>query len=276
MTARRTGVQLLALGSAIGAVNTAPFSRRATESCYDVEDVGVFNSYFSIDFTAESSLPSPLVASTYTVGAGTAPYARQFNVSNIIATSGQPLQMLVPGGQSASPIESAQMTTSYDDVLYGSIRTVAKASNIAGTVHGFFMYEDDNQETDIEIQTTNLTAVHWTNQQTYSGAPTTTSFSAAPDDITTAFHEYRYDWLPDRCDFYIDGVLQNTFTENIPTSAGYLMWNNVSTPALVSPTSIAYTNKTKIVVERKHLERGSTCLRQHPRDPVNRGILQPH
>ena len=270
MAVRRTSVQLLAL-SAMASVGAAPIDvkastnvveRSASEQCYSVSNVGSFNTHLSIDFTTLSSLPSSLEASTYTVGAGTAPYARQFSTSNIIPQVGQPLQMLVPGGQTTSPIQSAQMTTSYDDVLYGSIRTVAKASSVAGAIHGFFMYYDDNQETDIELRTSDLTAVHFTNQQITAGAGETTYNASAPADMATTFHEYRYDWLSDRCDFYIDSVLQTTFTKNVPSKAGFLMWNNWSNgntwsagPPLANSTleikSIdAYFNRTSVVVEQ--------------------------
>jgi len=195
---------------------------------YAVPGVGTFNSHFKIDFTTATSLPSPLVKSTYTVNAGTAPYARQFNASNIIISPGHPLQMVIPGDQTQGPVQSAQMTTAYDDVLYGSVRTVAKASSISGAVHGFFMYWDDNQETDIEIRTADITSVHFTNQPVSANAPETTISSPAPSDITTAFHEYRYDWLPGRTDFYIDGVRLVSLEQNVPTEPGYLMWNHWS------------------------------------------------
>lgn len=45
----------------------------------------------------------------------------------------------------------------------------------------------------------------------------------------TKYHEYRFDWLPDRIDYYVDGWLMATFTENIPSSAGAIHlshWSN--------------------------------------------------
>jgi len=104
---------------------------------HQIEGVGAFNSYFAFDFTTMDTLPDELVASTYQVGPGPyAPYAHIFNPSNIVLRSGQPMQMIVPGGQTTDPLDTCQLVTRYDDVLYASVRTVAQASPVNGTVHG--------------------------------------------------------------------------------------------------------------------------------------------
>jgi hypothetical protein len=88
------------------------------------------------------------------------------------------------------------------------------------------MYMNDTQETDIEIRTGDPGNVHFTNQQTHYGMGETTYAIAAPDTMLTAFHEYRYDWLPDMTNFYIDGVLVKSISRNVPSMPGWLMWNN--------------------------------------------------
>lgn len=88
------------------------------------------------------------------------------------------------------------------------------------------MYMNDTQETDIEIRTGDLGNVHFTNQQTHYGNGETTYAVAAPSTMTSAFHEYRYDWLPTVTNFYIDGVLVMSINRNVPTEPGWLMWNN--------------------------------------------------
>jgi hypothetical protein len=42
------------------------------------------------------------------------------------------------------------------------------------------------------------------------------------------FHEYRFDWLPDRVVFYIDSNPVNTMVHNIPSDAGRLFLNHWS------------------------------------------------
>jgi hypothetical protein len=90
------------------------------------------------------------------------------------------------------------------------------------------MYMNDTQETDIEIRTGDPTHVHFTNQQTHPSIGETTYAVPAPDDMTSAFHEYRYDWLPTGTNFYIDGVLIMSINRNVPSTAGWLMWNSWS------------------------------------------------
>lgn len=111
-------------------------SSTESDSCYEVAGVGSFNTMLDVDFTQTSSLPDSLQINTYTVGAGYQPYSRQFTVDNIVFNAGDSMSMLVPGNQSTSPIESAQVSTVYSDILYGSVTTVARAATASGTVHG--------------------------------------------------------------------------------------------------------------------------------------------
>ena len=90
------------------------------------------------------------------------------------------------------------------------------------------MYMNDTQETDIEIRTGDPNHIHFTNQQTHPGNGETTYAAPAPATMTSAFHEYRYDWLPTGTNFYIDGVLVMSINRNVPSAAGWLMWNSWS------------------------------------------------
>lgn len=51
----------------------------------------------------------------------------------------------------------------------------------------------------------------------------------APSDATTAEHECRLDRIDGIVDFYTDGVLQDSFSSNVPTEAGLWIWNIWST-----------------------------------------------
>ena len=102
-----------------------------------------------------------------------------------------------------------------------------KASTVAGTCHGAFFYKNDHQETDIEIITGHkFQGVHYTNQRASANAAPSTLQKALPADATTVFQEYRVDWVPGRTDFYLDGQLQKSLTENVPTTPGSWLWNN--------------------------------------------------
>ena len=87
---------------------------------------------------------------------------------------------------------------------------------------------NDTQETDIEIRTGDPDHIHFTNQQTRPGNGETTYAVPAPATMSSAFHEYRYDWLPTGTNFYIDGVLVMSINRNVPSAAGWLMWNSWS------------------------------------------------
>jgi hypothetical protein len=116
----------------------ATSSDGAFDGChYQVQGAGAFSSHFAFDFTTMDTLPDELIASTCEIGSGPyAPYAHIFNPRNIVLRSGQPMQMIVPGGQTTDPLDTCQLVTRYNDVLYASVRTIAQASPVNGTVHG--------------------------------------------------------------------------------------------------------------------------------------------
>jgi beta-glucanase (GH16 family) len=99
-------------------------------------------------------------------------------------------------------------------------------SNVPGTTHGFSFYANDHQEVDFAFLSSDTSVVHLTNEQVDYTAPFSSYTSAAPSDSTTAYHEYRVDWSPSSTKFYIDGVLIQTITDNVPNTPGFLLWNN--------------------------------------------------
>ncbi|KAI5205053.1 concanavalin A-like lectin/glucanase [Aureobasidium subglaciale] len=231
---RSAVVNLLALASTAYAYT--PSAAGTKSGCYWNTDAGPFNTRFGHDFTADlyGSVDS-LVPSTYTVNAGVNPLARRFDLVNIgLDAKEQALTLTVPGGQTDGPISSAQLTTSFNDILYASIRTVAKISNVPGTTHGFIFYANDTQEVDFAWLTADVSKAWLTNEQVSYGSPYSTYSVGAPADASSAYHEYRLDWLPGVSKFYIDGVLVQTITDNSPSTPGRTdknsaaIWNNWS------------------------------------------------
>jgi hypothetical protein len=133
------------------------------------------------------------------------------------------------------------------------------------------MYMNDTQETDIEIRTGDPTHIHFTNQQTHPSIGETTYAVPAPATMTSAFHEYRYDWLPTGTNFYIDGVLIMSINRNVPSTAGWLMWNSWSNgwawtfgpPAqdniLLIRSVEAYFNRTSVDTSNCEASSGSSA-----------------
>lgn len=212
--------------------NATPLEKRLATSpsapfdgcLYQVSNVGAFNSHINVTKWS-TVLPSSLKATDRTGG----PAHVRWNPSMIgVDSSDGSLTLTVPGGQATctddSPCNSGQITTAYDDVMYGSMRTVAKTPKVSGTVSAFFFYSDDNNESDIEIQTGDTTYALWTNQDWY-GSDALTS-SSVVQDTSAAYHEYRIDWVPGRTDYYVDGKLKQSYTKFVPRTAGFWMWNS--------------------------------------------------
>lgn len=101
---------------------------------------------------------------------------------------------------------------------------------------GMFFYQSDTQELDIEFLSDansqsnpgDGTRLMFYTNQAVDGvkADESAATGPVPSDATTAEHEYRIDWLPGSVTYYLDGVVQATFTNNIPSQGGQWVWNN--------------------------------------------------
>ncbi|CAD6580859.1 MAG: hypothetical protein ASARMPRED_000346 [Alectoria sarmentosa] len=213
------------LEAAVPLRNTLPSNK---DGCvWVVDGAGSFTHSQTFDFSTMTSFPTEGLAISLDQ-ISSSPYTQLYTPSNVAVGSGS-LQLRVPGGQTASPILGAEIYTQNTDILYGSVRTTMKASTVAGTCHGAFFYKNDNQEADIEIITGGANkGVHYTNQKASDDANPSTIQNNLPSEASTGFLEYRIDWVPGRTDFYVDGTLQTSLTENVPSTAGTWLWNNWS------------------------------------------------
>ena len=200
------------------------------EGClWTVDGSSSFTHNLNIDFSTLTAIPSDSLAnSTDPIGSsiGSSSYTQLYTIDNLAVKDGT-LQLKVPGGQTASPILGAEVSTTEKNILYGSVRTMMQISSVSGTVSSPFFYKSDSQEADIEVITGGkYQGIHYTNQKATLTADQTTVAFTSPADLTSEMHEYRLDWLPDRTDFYLDGVKQTTLTGNVPSMAGAWLWNN--------------------------------------------------
>lgn len=129
--------------TAIDQKETELLEERATakKSCMiTLPGVGRFNQYVKYDFAKWTNFPQGLSISDYGITADPNddehPFDQFYGPNNVILKRGRPLQLRVPGGQTKSPIQGAEITTAYNDVLYASVRTVAKVSSVPGTCNG--------------------------------------------------------------------------------------------------------------------------------------------
>jgi beta-glucanase (GH16 family) len=131
-----------------------------------------------------------------------------------------------PPGQTTT---GAEMVSSSRDFLYGSYRVVMKTPVEPGTVSGFFYYLSDESEIDIEF----LSIDNWRNSVNLTVhkklGPLSHQEVKLGFDPTKDFHEYRFDWYPDRVRFYVDGKLLVEMTPDIatiPSRPGHIMLNH--------------------------------------------------
>ena len=99
---------------------------------------------------------------------------------------------------------------------YGSYRTRIKVPDARSSITGFFLYEEPDFEKEIDIEVFNDSSgrVMFT---TYAGGEETNNVrKKLPFDPTKDFHEYRFDFYPERAEFYVDGELLHRFTEGLP------------------------------------------------------------
>lgn len=199
------------------------------EGClWTVDGSGSFTHTLTVDFSVLNALPSNTLAySNDSIPSTTSTSYSQHYTSDNVAVKDGALQLKVPGGQTTSPILGAEVYTTEESILYASVRTMMQISSVSGTVSSPFFYKVDSQEVDIEVITGgDLKGVHYTNQRTTNDSVPTTVACPSPADLTSEMHEYRLDWLPDRTDFYLDGVKQASLTGNVPSTAGKWLWNN--------------------------------------------------
>ncbi|KAL8691468.1 MAG: hypothetical protein Q9218_003312 [Villophora microphyllina] len=152
-------------------------------------------------------------------------------------------QVIVRGGKPGKDnmIPMGEIDTNRTDMLYGSFRAGMKLTGSPGTCGAFFWYRNDSQEIDMEFLSHQFNKTsHPVNLVLQSEASIAAGYDAAhtsafqvhqlPFNPSGGFHEYRFDWFPDRVEFYADGVLLDTMSgEGVPSTPGHMTlshWSN--------------------------------------------------
>jgi hypothetical protein len=127
----------------------------------------------------------------------------------------------------AAVSSSTQLFTAYNDILYGSVRAVVLLSNATG----FTSFRSDTMEIDV-----NWLASH----STYD--------TSVVSDASTAWHEYRVDWLPGSTNYYVDGkLIDSTASEAKPGLWLWNAWSDDDADSVFQMRSIdAYFNRTSV------------------------------
>ncbi|KAF4553856.1 putative glycosyl hydrolases family 16 protein 6 [Elsinoe fawcettii] len=142
-------------------------------------------------------------------------------------------------------VRTSELAVLRDDMLYGSFRVGMKMSSIPGTCAAFFWYRNDTSELDLEFLSRQLSPANTTFPAPLNlviqtplsasrgfDASLTPFFRVHPLDFdpSTAYHEYRIDWLPESVTIYADGQALWTVTNTsvIPHEPGHLIINHWS------------------------------------------------
>ncbi|GAB7358166.1 hypothetical protein MBLNU230_g0320t1 [Neophaeotheca triangularis] len=161
------------------------------------------------------------------------------------------LQLWVRSAPIPSPNDSAdrlipmaELATLRSDILYGSFRFGAKTPSQPGTCAAFFFYANDEQEIDMELLSsqqqhqdhqdqhnrpkTPINLVLHAPNPAHSPSEPQHTLHPLPFAPGSGYHEYRFDWLPSRIDFYFDGVWAASFTDTsaVPSTPGRILLNH--------------------------------------------------
>ncbi|GAB7357172.1 hypothetical protein MBLNU459_g8163t1 [Dothideomycetes sp. NU459] len=140
----------------------------------------------------------------------------------------------VPATSTETMAVSGQIRTGWDDVVSGSIRTVAKGATNPGAVYGIFFYNDNlyqEYETDIELLTTwpnnvSVTKQYFAARNEKQYRLSQTNLTLSGDGSISDWHEYRIDWIPGSVTFFIDGVNRLTKKTDVPSGPGTWIWSS--------------------------------------------------
>lgn len=105
------------------------------------------------------------------------------------------------------------MSTNWSDVMYGSVRTVAKGDTNPGGIYGFFFYDNKDTlhgEADIEVRPSYDKMLYYTAQNSTGQAGL--FMSQLNTSFSDVYHEHRLDWTLTNVDYYLDAVYQGSWT----------------------------------------------------------------
>ncbi|KAF8600024.1 concanavalin A-like lectin/glucanase [Ceratobasidium sp. AG-I] len=227
----------LALVLLVVATTSASVLSERQSSCacgYKDSTGAVWRESFVSDFTTgwQAALNANFRVSDWKETHDDVPYEIQYRTANVFSNNGGlglKTSAFAPG--SAGPVYTGEIASIRQDILYGSFRMRATVPSVKGVCFGFFTYQSDTQEADIEFLSSDADyyqTMHHTNQPGLLNGDTDPNASktvVVPGADFTAFHEHRLDWVQGSSKYFYDGTLKSTVSKNSPTVGSSLLAN---------------------------------------------------
>ncbi|KAJ3827808.1 concanavalin A-like lectin/glucanase domain-containing protein [Lentinula raphanica] len=243
-------------------VSLTGFSYASNCSCGYVDDQGhVWRESIVTDFTKSSGALAALgddwiVSTDNEPQSGSATANIQYIKANVLEHKSALGIQASAHTAGSSEVHSGEIFTERSDILHGTFRMRAAVPTVPGVVFGeylieltisfalcvphtntldcyigFFSYESDSQEQDIEFLSSDDKShqhVQYTNQPgTVNGEVDDDAYrdvDVGSANFTT-YGEHRFDWLKTATKYYYNSNLTATITKNVPTSPSEIVLN---------------------------------------------------
>ncbi|KPV77949.1 glycoside hydrolase family 16 protein [Rhodotorula graminis WP1] len=220
--------------SAAPTFSTSTSSSGSLPALYGEQLLIDFSTFSSTDTVTGFLEAAGLAISDWPVGFE--PISVMMTPDNVDIVDGA-LSLKVTGQSGTGEVQSAEVATVEQGILYGKVTTRAKASPVPGVCHGFFFYDKDNREVDIELLTSYYTkgrgdsvkpGIQYTNHPLTADGEMYNEVYPYPWDPTAAFHDYTVEWTASETIFSLDDQVIATFTVNVPKKPMTFNWNSWS------------------------------------------------
>lgn len=112
-----------------------------------------------------------------------------------------------------------------EKVHYGSYEIRMKIPDAPSSITGFFLYEQPDYDHEIDIEIYNQSDAQLLLTTYAKGKERNSDQRTLSFDPTLDYHTYRFNYLPDRVDFFIDDVLIQAWSKGFTSKSMYLMVN---------------------------------------------------
>lgn len=132
----------------------------------------------------------------------------------------------------ANTVKSAQVSSRRKDLFYGTYRSEIKMpQHVGSSCVGFFQYHNDTEEIDMEWITQKPDMLYLSTKATTPDGTVGISYKnhyyySADGLGLYSYRDYRFDWMPNQVDFFVDNKLVYSESTNVQKVSGRWMLMN--------------------------------------------------